>query len=126
VFCDYQTWLKVMKLSDLLTVANAGQEATIRNGAMADGGIPIFGVRWYPSVGVKKAQATGVRHGTESSNTLGRAVLVRPDQWRLRWKRRAKFETQRVIDSDTTKIVVSLRLGVGYYDTDSCAVAYNI
>jgi len=126
-FCDYSTWWKLLAMSDLLTVANAGEQyATIAKGALPDGGIPIFGVKWYPSVGVKKAQATGIRHGTEGNNTLGRGVLLRPDQWQLRWKRRMKFETQRVPDSDTTKVVASLRLGLGYYDTDAAAVAYNI
>ncbi len=124
-FADYLTWSKMMGLSDLLTVANAGPEATIRNGVDADGGIPIFGVRWYPSTGVKKAQATGIRHGTEASNTKGRAVLVRGDQWKLRWKRRPKFETSRVPEADLTQIVVTLRLGIGYYDTEASAIAYN-
>jgi len=125
-FCDYQTWWKLQALSDLLTVANAGDNATVNRGALPDGGIPIFGVRWYPSVGVKKAQATGVRHGSEGSNTLGRGVLLRPDQWKLRWKRRMKFETMRDIDTDSTKVVATLRLGLGYFDSDAAAVGYNI
>jgi len=127
VFTDYLTWWAVMGLSDLLTVANAGQDAaTIVRGANPDEGILIHGVRWYPSVGVKKAQATGVRHGTEGSNTKGRAVLVRGDQWKIRWKRRAKYETVRNPDNDTTKIIVTLRAGIGYRDTEASAIGYNI
>lgn len=127
VFTDYLTWWAVMGLSDLLTVANAGQDAaTIVRGANPDEGILIHGVRWYPSVGVKKAQATGVRHGTEASNTKGRAVLVRGDQWKIRWKRRAKYETVRNPDNDTTKIIVTLRAGIGYRDTEASAIGYNI
>lgn len=127
VFCDYQTWGKLEGLSDLLTVANAGDRfATIAVGADPNKGIPVHGVNWLPSAGVRKAQATGIRHGTESSNTLGRAVLVRGDQWKIRWKRRAKFETTRVAYADLTEIVVTLRLGIGYYDTESSAILYNI
>ena len=127
VFCDYSTWWKVLGMSDLLTVSNAGEKvATIANGALPDQGIPVLGVKWYPSVGVKKAQATGIRHGTEGSNTLGRAVLMKPDLWKLRWKRRAKFETTRVAYADLTELVVTLRLGIGYFDTDAASVAFNI
>lgn len=127
VFTDYLSWWSVMGLSDLLTVANAGeQNATIVKGADPNAGIPIHGVLWKPSVGVKKAQATGVRHGTEGSNTKGRAVLVRGDQWRIRWKRRAKYETTRVAAADLTELVVTLRLGIGYRDTEASAVGFNI
>lgn len=127
VFTDYLSWWSVMGLSDLLTVANAGeQNATIVRGADPNVGIPIHGVLWKPSVGVKKAQATGVRHGTEGSNTKGRAVLVRGDQWRIRWKRRAKYETTRVAAADLTELVVTLRLGIGYRDTEASAVGFNI
>lgn len=124
-FCDYQTWSKLMGMSDLLTVANAGPEATIRNGVAPDGGIPILGVKWYPTAGVKKAQATGVRHGTDSGNNIyGRAVLVRGDQWKLRWKRRPKFETTRVAYSDLTEVVVTMRFGLGYFDYEASAIGY--
>ena len=132
VVCDGNTWMtKIWTLSDLLTVSNAGQQyATINRGAQADGGIPILGVPWYPSAGVLKAQATGVRHSAtgaeDGSDTLGRAVLVRPDQWKMRWKRRAKFETTRIARADVTEIVVTMRFGVGYYDTDAASVAFNI
>lgn len=127
VFCDYQTWGKLEGLSDLLTVANAGERfATIAVGADPNKGIPVHGVNWLPSAGVRKAQATGIRHGTESNNTLGRAVLVRGDQWKIRWKRRAKFETTRVAYADLTEIVVTVRLGIGYYDTEASAILYNI
>lgn len=127
VFCDGNSWLtKIQTLSDKLTVANAGQGATINDGGKPDIGIPILGVRWYPSGGVKRAQATGIRHGTESNNVYGRAVLLRPDQWKLRWKRRAKFETNRIARADVTEIIVTVRLGIGYYDTDASAVAYDI
>lgn len=125
-FCDYQTWAKLMGMSDLLTVANAGPDATIRNGVAPDGGIPVLGVRWYPTAGVRKAQATGVRHGTEAGNNVyGRAVLVRGDQWKMRWKRRPKFETTRVALSDLTEIVVTMRFGIGYLDTEASCIAYN-
>ena len=127
VFTDYLSWWSVMGLSDLLTVANAGeQNATIARGADPNAGIPIHGVLWKPSVGVKKAQATGVRHGTEASNTKGRAVLIRGDQWKIRWKRRAKYETTRVAAADLTELVVTLRLGIGYRDTEASAVGFNI
>jgi hypothetical protein len=114
----------------LLTVANAGDRATITNGVDPDGGIPIFRVPWYPSAGVKLAQATGIRHSAtnaeDGSDTLGRAVLVRPDLWKIRWKRRAKYETVRDPETDTTKLVVTLRVGAGYFDTDAASVAFNI
>lgn len=127
VFSDYVAWSKVLGMSDLLTVANAGDRyATIVQGVNADNGVPIFGVLWLPSGGVKPAQATGVRHGTESNNTLGRAVAVRGDQWKIAWKRRAQFETVRIPRADLTEIVVTLRMGINSFDTEASAVAFNI
>ena len=126
VFCDYVAWSKLMGMSDLLTVANAGEYATIVQGADPNRGLAVHNVLWLPSAGVKAAQATGVRHGTESSNTLGRAVLVRGDQWRIGWKRRATFETTRYPRADVTEIVVTMRLGITYFDTDASALMYDI
>ena len=127
VFCDYLTYSKLMGLSDLLTVANSGERfATIVTGDNGRRELMIHGVKWVPSVGVRKAQASGVRHGTESSNTKGRAVLVRPDQWQMLWKRRAKFETTRIARADVTELVVTVRFGLGYFDTEAAAVGYNI
>ena len=132
VVVDGKSWLtKVWTLSDLLTAANVGEQlATISRGVDANNGIPIFGVPWYPSAGVKLAQATGIRHSAtnaeDGSDTLGRAVLVRPDLWKMRWKRRAKFETTRIARSDLTELVVTMRFGLGYFDTDASSVAYNI
>ncbi|MGB8648868.1 MAG: hypothetical protein WCF84_26765, partial [Anaerolineae bacterium] len=125
VFCDYATWRSVLKLSDLLTVANAGDQATITKGADADGGIPIFNVKWYPSAGVQKALNTGIRSATPASNTHGRAVAVRGDRWIIRWKRRLKFETTRIARADVTEIVATARVGIGYFDNEASVIAYN-
>ncbi len=133
VFCDQTyTWFALQGLSDLLTVSNAGPNwATIVQGADPDKGVPVHSVIWHPTSGVKPALATGVRYNAgnsvdASNDVFGRAVLVRGDQWKIRWKRRAKFETSRYARADMTEVVVTLRMGIGYYSTEASAILYDI
>ena len=71
-----------------------------------------------PSAG--KVQVT-----TPAGNTLGRIVLVRPDQWKSRWKRRQQTEVTYYPYADVTQVVAHMRWGLAYMDSDSVAVAWR-
>lgn len=129
-FCDFLTWWNLEGLSDLLTVSNAGQSwATIVQGADPDKGLPVHNVKWYPTAGVKPGTATGIRHSAtnapDGSDVQGRVVFVRGDQWKIRWKRRAKFETKRIPEADMDYLILTLRLGIGYFDLFAATMIYD-
>ena len=74
-----------------------------------------------------KANASGkVDLTTASNNTTGAILAVRWDQWRIGYKRRWKFETERNILSDSTTVVMSSRVGMVYRDTEAAAISYNL
>lgn len=74
-----------------------------------------------------KANTSGkVDLTTASNNTTGSILAVRWDQWRLGYKRRMTFEIERDAISDSTSIVVMMRVGMIYRDTEASAISYGI
>lgn len=74
-----------------------------------------------------KANASGLLDlDTASNNTTGSMLAVRWDQWRLGYKRRWTFETERHALADATVIVMSSRVGMAQRDTEASAISYNL
>ena len=74
-----------------------------------------------------KANTSGkVDLDTASNNTTGSILAVRPDQWRLGYKRRMTFEIERSPRADATSIVCMMRVGMIYRDTEASAISYNV
>ena len=63
---------------------------------------------------------------TPANNTKGTLTSVRFDQWLMGWKRRATMEITRFANADSNELVVIMRLGLIYRDTEASAVSYNI
>ena len=63
---------------------------------------------------------------TPANNTKGALLAVRFDRWQLGYKRRNTFETQRSIISDSTAIVMHMRIGMIKFDDEASAITYNI
>ena len=63
---------------------------------------------------------------TASNNSTGSILAVRWDQWRFGYKRLMNFEIQREPLSDSTLIVVNMRVGLIYRDTEASAISYNV
>lgn len=102
--------------------------ATIENGDLTG----VYGYRIYTSYAMHKASAkrmantAGKIHGTDSNNTTGSIIAVRPDQWKLARKRRVTIESARWIDSDANQIVLTMSAGLQYRDTEAAAISYNL
>lgn len=74
-----------------------------------------------------KANTSGkVDLNTAANNTTGSILAVRWDQWRLGYKRQMTFEVQRDAISDSTDIVVMMRVGMVNRDNEASAISYNV
>src|SRR5690606_17389259 len=74
-----------------------------------------------------KAQSDGkIDVDNAADNLYGAILAVRWDQWRLGWKRRIQFETQRIPQADATDVVATMRVGLVYRDTDAAAISYGV
>jgi hypothetical protein len=74
-----------------------------------------------------KANTSGkIDQDTDANNTTGSILAVRWDQWRFGWKRRATIETQRVPQADATDVVMLMRVGLIYRDTEASAISYGV
>ena len=74
-----------------------------------------------------KANTSGkVDLTTAGNNTTGSILAVRWDQWRLGYKRQMTFEVQRDAISDSTDIVVMMRVGMINRDNEASAISYNV
>ena len=76
--------------------------------------------------GLKANSAGKIDLDTASNNTTGSILAVRWDQWRLGYKRRWTFETERHALADATVIVASSRVGMVQRDTEASAISYNL
>ena len=97
VFCDYRRGGKcsASNLPPCPTPAKSRDDCQRR---AARSGHPVLGVKWYPSVGVKKAQATGIRHGTGSNTSVARFYETRSVETALETARQVRDDSRRVRD----------------------------
>jgi len=114
----YYATLALSKLQD----ADTHKAMTFKNGEFEG----VWGRTVFPSEQMGLADATGAISGTPSNNVKGRILSVRPDQWRLGWKRHTESEVTRYPKQDTTELVMYIRVGLAYRDAEAAAVTYNI
>lgn len=76
--------------------------------------------------GLKANTAGKVDLDTAANNTTGAILAVRWDQWRLGYKRRMTFEVEREAISDSTNIVVMMRVGMINRDNEAASISYNV
>jgi len=76
--------------------------------------------------GLKANSAGKINLDTASANTTGAILAVRWDQWRLGFKRRMAFEMLRDPLTDSTLIVVTMRVGMINRDNEASAISYNV
>jgi len=74
----------------------------------------------------RMANTSGKVHVTDTNNTKGGMLAIRWDQWMLGWRRRMTIETTRYPRSDSSEIVMLMRLGLKQRDTEAAAFTYNI
>jgi hypothetical protein len=85
------------------------------------------------SIAVSKTEADGKASTTAGNNTLGQLVTFNRRGFKAGWRRRVKTESERLPGSDQTRIVLSMRLGLGRFTPSGAAsgieaadVIYNV
>lgn len=76
--------------------------------------------------GLKANTAGKVDLTTPANNTTGAILAVRWDQWKLGYKRAMTFEVQRDAISDTSTLVMGMRVGLINRDSEASAISYNV
>lgn len=94
-----------------------GMSADLLNGEVAR----ILGHPVISSMAMSLTEADGKVSTTGSNNTLGQVVAVNRRGFIVGWRRRIKFETERLPATDQTRLVYSLRMGLGRYSATGAA-----
>jgi len=129
---DMHTYWKSFELAELKT-RDVFAQPTIENGQLTS----VYGRDLIASpnmhranqdatYGLKANTAGKVDLNTASNNTTGSILAVRWDQWRFGYKRMMNFEIQREPLSDSTLIVVNMRVGMINRDNEASAISYNV
>jgi HK97 family phage major capsid protein len=124
-----QTAELIAQLDEVLTVDKYGPGATILTGELARiGRNPLIS-----SMAMPLTEADGKVSTTAANNTRGQVVCANMRGLKAGWRRRVKVETERLIGSDQSRIVYSLRMGLGRFSPTGAAsgiefadVLYNI
>ena len=129
---DMHTNWASLALAELKTT-DVNSQATVENGQL----VQIWGREVIASANMHranqdatyglKANAAGkVDLDTAANNTTGSILAVRWDQWRFGYKRMMNFEIERDARSDSTFIVVNMRVGMINRDNEASAISYNV
>lgn len=119
----------VADLDEVLTVDKYGPMATVLAGEVARiGRNPLI-----TSIAMPKTEADGKVSTTPGNNTLGQIAAFNRRGFKVGWRRRVKAEVERLPATDQTRLVYSLRLGLGRFSPTGAAsgieaatVLYNI
>lgn len=115
---DFETYLRVNDLNEVVTVDKMGPRATILNGQLAS----IYGHPIIVSAAMSKTEADGKVSTTGSNNTKGQVATFNRRGFVVGWRRRIRIETERLPATDQTRIVASLRLGFGRFGHAASAI----
>ena len=126
---DPQTAELLARLDEVLTVDKYGPGATVLAGElMRIGRNPLI-----TSMAMSLTEADGKVSVTAGNNVKGQVVCANMRGLKAGWRRRVKVETERMIGSDQSRIVYSLRMGLGRFSPTGAAsgiefadVLYNI
>ncbi len=99
------------------TVDKYGANATILTGEVGQlGRHPLI-----ISDALKLTEADGKLSTTGTNNTRGQIVTFNTRGYKWGWRRRVKLETERIIGTDQTRLVYSLRAGLGRFTPTGAA-----
>lgn len=114
---DPDTADKIALLDEFITVDKMGQNATVLTGQQGRvGQHPLIS-----SIALPKTEADGKVSNTAGNNTKGQVVDFNRRGFKIGWRRRVKTETERIPATDQTRIVSSLRLGLGRFTPTGAA-----
>lgn len=126
---DVDTADRIALLDEVITVDKFGSQATVLTGQQGRiGRHPLIG-----SMAMSKTEADGKVSTTGTNNTLGQIATFNRRAFTVGWRRRIKLETERLPASDQSRLVYSLRMGLGRFSPTGAAsgiegadVMYNI
>jgi len=108
----------MLLMDEFMTRDKAGNEATAFVGQVAK----VFGHPVVSSIALKKSYTDGtIDADTPADNLYGQVVSFNRNGCKWGWRRRVKMETERIVKSDQTRIVTSLRLGLGRFTPTGAA-----
>ena len=106
---DRWVYLKMLGISNFLTVDKLGAKATLLTGQVGS----IFDIVVIKSAEIAKSDANGRIDGaTPGNNTKGRIVLVNRDMWKLGMRKIVTVATERSEAKGMTSIVATFRIGL--------------
>lgn len=128
--CDVATGDRIALLDEVTSAKiQNGNSADLLNGQVSS----ILGHPVVTSIAYNLTEADGKVSNTANNNVKGQITAFNRMGVTAGWRRRVKIETERVPSTDQTRIVASLRLGLGRYTPTGnanaikwAAGAYNI
>jgi hypothetical protein len=115
--CDPDTADKIALLDEFLTIDKMGPQATVLTGQQGKvGGNPLMS-----TMAMSKTEADGKVSTTGGNNVKGQVAAFNRRGFRVGWRRRVKVESERLPASDQTRIVYSLRFGLGRFSPSGSA-----
>lgn len=126
---DLDTADKIGLLDEVITVDKYGPNATVLTGeASKIGRNPLIA-----SIAMSKTEADGKVSTTGGNNIKGQVAAFNRRGFKVGWRRQVTVETERLPGRDQTRLVYSLRMGLGRFTPtgaasgiESSAVAYDI
>ncbi len=116
---DNRTMLKSLRMTDIKDIA-IFRNPTIESGEL----MAIWGTQYLASAQMATANSAGKIPAAGAS--LGRLLNIVPEYWAMVWKRQIRFKTEEDIDTDTTKVVGSLRVAFKARSAGAATVIYNL
>ena len=126
---DPETADAIAFMDEVLTVDKFGPGATVLTGQQAR----VLGNPLIASIAMSKTEADGKVSTTANNNTKGQVATFNRRGYKVGWRRHVQTEVERIPATDQTRIVYSLRLGMGRFTPTGAAsgietadVLYNI
>lgn len=114
---DVETADRIAELSEVLTMDKYGQNASILNGEVSKiGKNPLL-----VSMAMSKTDATGAVSNTAGNNVKGGVAAFNRKGFVPGWRRRVKLEVERIPGRDQTRLVYSMRMGLGRFTPTGAA-----
>jgi len=114
---DPDTVEEISQLDEVKTVDQIGPRATVLTGQQAQ-------IAQHPlisSIAMSKTEADGKVSTTAGNNTLGQVAAFNRRGYTVGWRRRVKLETERLPGRDQTRLIYSMRLGLGRFTPTGAA-----
>jgi hypothetical protein len=123
MFCDPQTYGKILSIDVLNVWFNNGREATVNTGQVP----MIDGVELYPSEQLIAANSDGkIDLDVPGNNTTGTLIIAARRGITVGYRRQVMTSVDFLPYYDSYQMVATTRLALAFQDTVASAVIYNI